>query len=154
MTMTEVVEGCPLCEGNAALEAGTAPSRERVVATESWRVIAHRSGLPGWMLVAAKSHARSLSDVSEAAAAELGVLLNQGTVALVKEFDAVKSYVMQFSEGMQGHLHFSLAPRLADLPEDRRGAAISGYNSQVTPLGDDARDAIADRLRDAWPAAS
>lgn len=106
------------------------------------------------MLIAAKSHARSLSDLPENAAAELGVLLNQGTIALENEFEAIKSYVMQFSEGMLGHLHFSLAPRAADLPEDRRGAAISAYNAKDTPLDERARDQIADRLRAAWPTKS
>jgi diadenosine tetraphosphate (Ap4A) HIT family hydrolase len=151
MTMGETIEGCPLCDGNAALDSGTAASRERVVVTDSWRVIAHRSALPGWMLVAARTHARSLGEVPGSAAAELGVLLAQGTVALEKEFGAVKSYVMQFSEGMMGHLHFSLVPRTADLPEDRRGAAVSAYNSKDTPLDETARDAIAERLRTAWP---
>jgi diadenosine tetraphosphate (Ap4A) HIT family hydrolase len=103
------------------------------------------------MLVAARTHARSLSEVSEAAAAELGVLLTQGTTALVGDFGAIKSYVMQFSEGMLGHLHFSLVPRMDDLPEDRRGAAVSAYNAKDTPLGEAERDAIADRLRAAWP---
>ncbi|MEC3853149.1 HIT family protein [Paenarthrobacter ureafaciens] len=152
--MTETVKGCPLCEGNAAVSAGSAASREQIVTTEHWRVIAHRSALPGWMLIAARSHARSLSDLSASAAAELGMLLSQGTIALEKEFDAIKSYVMQFSEGMLGHLHFSLAPRTADLPEDRRGAAISAYNAKDTPLDDSARDEIAHRLRAAWPAHS
>jgi diadenosine tetraphosphate (Ap4A) HIT family hydrolase len=149
--MTESVEGCPLCEGNAQVDAGTAASRERVVVTDSWRVIAHRSALPGWMLVAARTHARSLSDLPESAMAELGVLLGQGTRALVDEFAALKSYVMQFSEGMVGHLHFSLVPRMADLPEDRRGAAVSAYNAKDTPLEDSARDEVADRLRAVWP---
>ena len=85
--------------------------------------------------------------------AELGVLLGQGTRALVDEFAALKSYVMQFSEGMVGHLHFSLVPRMADLPEDRRGAAVSAYNAKDTPLDDSARDQVADRLRTAWPSA-
>ncbi|MEW1812443.1 hypothetical protein AB0284_17265 [Pseudarthrobacter phenanthrenivorans] len=152
--MTETIEGCPLCEGNAAASAGSAASREQIVTTNFWRVIAHRSALPGWMLIAAKSHARSLSDLPENAAAELGVLLNQGTIALENEFEAIKSYVMQFSEGMLGHLHFSLAPRAADLPEDRRGAAISAYNAKDTPLDERARDQIADRLRAAWPTKS
>jgi len=152
--ITESVNGCPLCEGNAAVDAGSAASREQIVTTDYWRVIAHRSALPGWMLIAARSHARSMSDLSDSAAAELGVLLNQGTVALEKEFDAIKSYVMQFSEGMLGHLHFSLAPRSIDLPNDRRGAAISAYNARDTPLDEPARDDIADRLRAAWPGQS
>lgn len=154
MMMTESVNGCPLCEGNAAVDAGAAASREQVVTRNYWRVIAHRSALPGWMLIAARTHARSMSELSAPAAAELGSLLNQGTVALEKELGATKSYVMQFSEGMLGHLHFSLAPRMADLPEDRRGAAISAYNAHDTPLDDSARDDIADRLRAAWPAQS
>jgi hypothetical protein len=59
---------------------------------------------------------------------------------------------MQFSEGMLGHLHFSLVPRRADLPAERRGAAVSGYNSVDAPIDDDARDEVARRLQRAWPA--
>jgi diadenosine tetraphosphate (Ap4A) HIT family hydrolase len=152
MAVADTVDDCPLCEGDLAVRAGRAPVREEVLVTDSWRVVAHRSGLPGWMLVAARSHARSLTDLTVDAAAELGRILHEGTRALADGFEAEKSYVMQFSEGMLGHLHFSLVPRRADLPAERRGAAVSGYNSVDAPIDDDARDEVARRLQRAWPA--
>jgi diadenosine tetraphosphate (Ap4A) HIT family hydrolase len=145
------LDDCPLCAGDRAVRDGSAPPREQVLVTDAWRVIAHRSGLPGWMLVAARGHVRSMADLTPEDAAELGRILQQGTVALADGFGAVKSYVMQFSEGMLGHLHFSLVPRLEDLPEDRRGAAVSAYNAVDAPIGDDARDDVARRLQSAWP---
>jgi diadenosine tetraphosphate (Ap4A) HIT family hydrolase len=148
---SDLLDNCPLCDGERLVREDEAPPREHVLLTDDWRVIAHRSGLPGWMLVAARSHIRSLGEVSASAAEDLGRILREGTIALQGDFGAVKSYVMQFSEGMLGHLHFSLVPRREDLPDERRGAAVGGYNSQDQPIGENERDAVAARLQDAWP---
>ena len=148
---SDLLVNCPLCDGERLVREDDAPAREQVLVTDDWRVIAHRSGLSGWMLVAARSHVGSLADVSSSAAEDLGRILREGTLALQSDFQAVKSYVMQFSEGMLGHLHFSLVPRREDIPDERRGAAVGAYNSQDRPIGDDERDAVAGRLRAAWP---
>ncbi|WP_154793361.1 HIT family protein [Occultella kanbiaonis] len=145
MTMTE----CTLCAGNAQPESAL-PPRERVRVTEHWRVIAHRSALPGWMLVLPRRHVESLADLTEGEAAELGAVLREGTRALVDAVGANRSYVMQFSEGIR-HLHFSLVPRMAELPADRRGAKVGAYNAQDTPLGEEERDRIALSLQSRWP---
>lgn len=144
---------CPLCRVNDEVRAGTAPPRERLHATSHWRLTAHRSALPGWMLLVPLRHLESLEELTEEEAAELGPLLQRATWLMVTELGAEKSYVMQFAEGTR-HAHFSLVPRMRDLPPDRRGAAVSAYNSQDTPLTEDDRDAMAERLSRALAARS
>lgn len=150
MTEEQAAVDCALCAGNELTES-TAPARERVHVTDGWRVVAHRSALPGWVLLVPRRHVESLHELTDGEAAELGTLIRDATAVLVSELGAQKSYVMQFAEGMK-HAHFSIAPRMAELPSDRVGAAISAYNARDTPLDEEARDQIARRLSAAWPA--
>jgi diadenosine tetraphosphate (Ap4A) HIT family hydrolase len=141
---------CPFCAVEAAVDA--APTRETAHLTQHWRLTAHRSALPGWMLLIPRRHVRSISELDDAAAAQLGPLLRAPSRVHLAEFGAEKTYVMQFAEGV-AHAHFSLVPRRADLPADRRGPAVSAYNTVNEPLGDAERDALTLRIRAAWPAA-
>lgn len=138
---------CAFCEADVA----DAPPRERAHATGLWRVTAHRSALPGWMLLMPQRHVESLAALTPTEAAELGQLLREASVVHVDEFGAQKTYVMQFAEGVK-HVHFSLAPRMADLPTERRGAKVSAYNAEDEPLSDAERDQLARRIGLAWPA--
>jgi diadenosine tetraphosphate (Ap4A) HIT family hydrolase len=137
---------CPFCSVDAALD--DAPPREKAHVTEHWRFTAHRSALPGWMLLIPRTHVESLGDLDDAAAAELGPLLRAAARMHTAEFGATKTYVMQFAEGVR-HAHFSLVPRMPDQPEDRRGAASQAYNSVDEPLGEQERDALALRIGEA-----
>lgn len=143
--MTEQSPDCAFC----AVDLDTAPPRERAHLTENWRVTAHRSALAGWMLLIPRRHIESLSELSTGEARELGSLLREAAAVHQREFDAVKTYVMQFAEGVK-HVHFSLAPRRADLPPDRVGAAVSAYNAKDEPLSDADRDALAEQIGAAW----
>lgn len=151
MSEETTTSDCALCAGNRLVEADDAPARERVHLTAGWRVVAHRSALLGWMLLVPRRHVESLHELTDGEAAELGALIRDATAVLVAEFGAQKSYVMQFAEGMK-HAHFSIAPRMAELPPDRVSAAISAYNSRDNPLDEDERDGVARRLSAAWPA--
>lgn len=142
-------DDCDFCEGNRSLDTSAAP-RERVLVTPAWRVIAHRSALQGWMLLVPRRHIESLHELTVDEAAELGVLIRDATETLIKVCGAQKSYVMQFAEGIR-HAHFSLVPRMANLPTDRIGAKISAYNSADDPMSDSQRDEIAYQLTAAWP---
>lgn len=144
-----VTNDCPFCGVEAALES--AAPRETAHLTPHWRLTAHRSALPGWMLLIPRRHVRSIGELDDAAAAELGPLLRAAARVHAAEFAAEKTYVMQFAEGVP-HAHFSLVPRRADLPADRRGPAVSAYNAVDEPLGEAERDALALRIRAAWPA--
>ena len=137
---------CAFCQADVE----SAPARERAHVTDYWRVTAHRSALPGWMLLMPRRHVESLSELTAEEAAELGPLLRAASIVQVQEFDALKSYVMQFAEGVR-HAHFSIAPRRGDLPLERVGAAVSAYNSQDEPISEAERDELAIRITSAWP---
>lgn len=137
---------CAFC----SVDVDTAPARETAHLTAYWRVTAHRSALPGWMLLIPRRHVLSLAELDDAEVAELGPLLRAASQVHTAEFGAEKTYVMQFAEGVP-HAHFSLVPRRPDLPTDRRGAAVSAYNAVDTPLGEPERDELARRMRSAWP---
>jgi diadenosine tetraphosphate (Ap4A) HIT family hydrolase len=143
---------CPLCTGNRKAAEGEAERRECLALTEGWRVVVHRSGLPGWLLVVARRHVTSLADLTDTEVAELGPLLRAGAQAQREVVDAEWSYVMEFSEGMNHHLHFSLVPRRTDLPEDRRGAKVGAYNAGDDVIDDARRDDLAMRFSQVWPA--
>jgi diadenosine tetraphosphate (Ap4A) HIT family hydrolase len=84
---------CPFCAVETTLE--TAPSRETAHVTPHWRLTAHRSALPGWMLLIPRRHVRSISEHDDGAVAELGPLLRAASRVHVAEFGAEKTYVMQ-----------------------------------------------------------
>lgn len=142
--MTNTRTDCAFC----AVDLRTAPPRELAHVTPHWRLTAHRSALPGWMLLIPRRHVASISELDDEATAELGPLLRAAARVHVAEFGARKTYVMQFAEGVP-HAHFSLVPRMTELPADRRGAAISAYNTVDEPLSDTERDALALRIRSA-----
>lgn len=142
------LEGCSICDQNK-VAIKDAPPRERVQVTEHWRLLVHKSGLPGWMLLVPRRHIGSLADMTKEETAELGPLLQQATAAMADALGAEKSYVMLFAEAMK-HAHFSLVPRMPDLPDERRGPAVAAYNSADTPLSEEERDAVADRLSAVW----
>jgi diadenosine tetraphosphate (Ap4A) HIT family hydrolase len=152
MSSPERETGCPLCAGNREATQETAAPRERLALTDGWRVVVHRSGLPGWLLLIARRHITSLADLTDTEVAELGPLLRAAATAQRDVLDATWSYVMEFSEGMNHHLHFSLVPRRTDLPEDRRGAKVGAYNVGDDVIDEASRDDLARRLSLAWPA--
>ncbi len=139
-----MTDACDFCSF-----ADDPPARDAAHLTDHWRVTAHRSALAGWMLVMPLRHIETLADLTEQEAAELGPILRTAAKVQEREFGALKSYVMQFAEGVK-HAHFSVAPRRADLPADRKGAAISAYNAKDEPLSEAERDEIALRIRAAW----
>jgi len=68
-----------------------------------------------------------------------------GTRVVAELVAGVKSYVMRFAEGT-GHLNISLVPRMADIAEHLKGAAVSGHNVQgpgVVGTERDGRDGVA-----------
>jgi len=140
---------CPLCQGNET-PVEELPPRERVHIGSSWRVIAHRSALPGWLLVTPRRHVESLHELSPAEWQEMGTTLGTASSVLVDTLGCVKTYAMLFAEGMS-HVHFSLVPRMADIPADRKGAAVSAYNSKDEPQSEAERDRVAALLARAWP---
>jgi diadenosine tetraphosphate (Ap4A) HIT family hydrolase len=131
-----------------------APFRERLVRQGGWRV-AHdfNSSLEGWLVLAPLRHVLALAELTADEAATLGDLLWRASVALEAVTGCEKTYVMLFAEAEGfAHLHVHVVPRMADQPEDRRGADVFGYLKDGRALPPERRDEIARSLLAAWPA--
>lgn len=139
---------CAFCLGNTQSDSEL-PPRERVFRNDSWRVTVHESALPGWLLIMCGRHIESLADLTAEEAASLGDMFAKGTKALGEVVGSVKSYAMLFAESTP-HVHFSLIPRMADIPDHLKGAAVGGYNREGRTLTIEERDELATRLSQAW----
>jgi diadenosine tetraphosphate (Ap4A) HIT family hydrolase len=122
---------------------------------EHWRV-AHSldAALPGWLVAIPRRHVEALDELGHEEVASLGPLLRDASAALRAVVGCVKTYVMLLAEKEGfGHVHFHVVPRMADQPDELRGPRIFGYLGR--PEGEwvteDERDALALRLRAAWP---
>lgn len=131
-----------------AREIATLPAREAIVVRGGWRV-AHdlHSSLPGWLVLVPLRHVTRLDELDDGEAAALGPLLTDATRALIEATGCAKTYVMEFGEraGFE-HLHFHLVPRMANIPDSRKGPAIFGYQAGL-PVPEDDRDVLALELR-------
>lgn len=108
----------------------------------------HRSGLEGWLLVVPRRHVLAVSDLTISEAVELGLILHEATRTLTEVLGAQKTYVMQFSEETP-HLHFSVVPRMQDIPDDRKGFGVALYNAADVHT-DSERDEVARTPASVW----
>lgn len=143
-----MADECAFCANNEK-QIAELPSRERAYVGEHWRVIVNASALPGWLLVILRRHIETLAELDAEEAAELGGILAEGTRVLGTTVGAVKSYAMLLAEGAK-HAHFSLVPRMADIPERFKGAKVQGYNQEAAPISEGERDELAERIAAAW----
>jgi diadenosine tetraphosphate (Ap4A) HIT family hydrolase len=140
---------CLPCRNNDQFD--TLPPRERVAEDAYWRVVhAYDTSLPGWLVLVPRRHVTSIADLTDAEAAVLGDWQVRLARALRDVTGCVKTYVIQFAE-MAGfsHVHFHVVPRMADLPDDRRGPRVFGYLHPPPDqlVGADRRDELATALR-------
>jgi diadenosine tetraphosphate (Ap4A) HIT family hydrolase len=153
MTADDLVPGCYSCDQQAA---GSPPPREDVVHTEHWRVVhSFNSTLPGWLVLLPTRHVASFTELTPAAADELGGLVRRLGAALESVTGCVKTYLMQFSEADGfSHLHLHLVPRAPDHPADARGPRVFVYltEDETRWLPESERDRIALSLRAALAA--
>ncbi len=148
---TDLMPGCFSCDQQAS--DSLAP-REDVLHTAHWRVAhAFNSTLPGWLVLLPTRHVLSFTDLSPAAADELGGLVRQLATALEQVTGCVKTYLMQFSEAEgYAHLHLHLVPRSAEHPADARGPAVFAYldDDPARWLPEARRDEVALAVRAAF----
>src|SRR4249919_3790546 len=153
MNADDLVPGCYSCDQQAA---GSPPPREDVVHTEHWRVVhAFNSTLPGWLILIPTRHLTAFTQLTPAAADELGGLVRRLSVALETVTGCVKTYLMQFSEAEGfSHLHLHLVPRSPDHPDDARGQRVFAYLTQDEtewlPAAERDRIALSLRAALAW----
>jgi diadenosine tetraphosphate (Ap4A) HIT family hydrolase len=144
---------CLPCRNTAAAEL---PIRERIVQTEHWRVAhAFNTGLPGWLVLVPTVHITALTELSDAAAAELGPMLQRLSKALERVVGCVKTYVILLAEAEGfSHVHFHVVPRMADQPDELRGPRI--FQMLGLPPGqcvpDDEMDRLGNAIREQMPA--
>lgn len=91
-------------------------------------------------------HVQTLAELTTEEQLSMGHVLAIASRALTDVVGCVKTYAMMFAEGTP-HVHFSLVPRMADIPAHLKGANVSRYNAEYPPLSDDERDMLADQLR-------
>jgi diadenosine tetraphosphate (Ap4A) HIT family hydrolase/uncharacterized protein YndB with AHSA1/START domain len=141
VTTDALVPGCFPCDQQAQAPR---PPREDVVHTDHWRVAhAFNSSLPGWLILLPTRHITSFTELTPAAADELGGLVRRLGTALETVTGCVKTYLMQFSEAEGfSHLHLHLVPRMPDHPEDAQGPRVFAY------LGDDEAGWLPETRRD------
>jgi diadenosine tetraphosphate (Ap4A) HIT family hydrolase len=116
---------CLPCRNTAIAEL---PVRERITQTQSWRVAhAFNTGLPGWLVLLPTVHITALTELSDAAAVEMGPMLRGLSDALRRVVGCEKTYVVLFAEAEGfSHLHFHVVPRMSDQPHELRGPRIFG----------------------------
>jgi diadenosine tetraphosphate (Ap4A) HIT family hydrolase len=97
--------------------------------TAYWDVAhTYNTALPGWLVLVARRHIEALDELTEAEAADLGLLIRHVSAALKAVTGCRKTYVIQFAEAAEHpHVHVHIVPRMADQPEDRRGPKIFAY---------------------------
>ena len=138
---------CLTCDLVRRRDRGEAPPWDNIVRTAHWDIVhSYNTSLPGWLVLVARRHVAAIDELSDAEAAELGVLLRRVSAALRAVTGCAKTYVVQFAEQAEHpHVHFHVIPRLADQPAERRGPGVFGYLgvAETERVGEERMNAIA-----------
>ncbi len=128
-TQGHLMKTCKTCELIAQRDAGIAPLWDCIHRTPYWDVVhSYNTALPGWLVLVLRRHIEAIDTLTSEEAIELGVLLQQVSLALKEVTGCLKTYVIQFAEMAEHpHVHFHVIPRMADQPENRRGTKIFEY---------------------------
>ena len=142
---------CKTCEMTRQRRLGNAPLWDNVYQAEFWDVVhAYNSALPGWLVLVLHRHIESVDELTEHEAAELGVLIRRVSLSLKCVLGCIKTYIIQFAEARQHpHVHFHIAPRMADQPAERRSARIMSYLgvSEEESVSEERMDEICTEIR-------
>lgn len=123
---SEGTKSCYACELIERRDRGGAPRWDRILRTAHWDVAhAYNSSLEGWTVVVLRRHVRTLAELTEAEAAELGPLILTISRALPEVVPCTKTYVAQFADDpAHPHVHVHVVPKPPDLPDDERGPRV------------------------------
>ena len=118
--------GCKTCELIESRDRGEAPEWDNILRTPHWDVVhSYDTSLPRWLVLVSRRHLTAIADLNQLAAAELGVLLRQTSIAVQEAVDCEKTYVVQFSKAADHpHVHFHVIPRMRDLAPEHRGPNV------------------------------
>ena len=138
---------CLTCDLVRRRDEGQAPLWDSIQRTAHWDLVhSYNTSLPGWLVLVARRHVAAIDELSDAEAAELGVLLRRVSAALRAVTGCAKTYVVQFAEQAEHpHVHFHVIPRMTDQPAERRGPAVFGYLGvpEAERVGEEQMNAIA-----------
>lgn len=129
----------------------TLPLCERIYQQGNWRLVhSYDTSLPGWLCLVHEQKIATLAEMSEQDAAILGQLLRRVSAAVQQVTGATKTYIMMFAESAEHpYVHFHIVPRMAEMPEDKRGIKVFAYlgvpEEQIVPL--ERRNQIAAEVR-------
>jgi diadenosine tetraphosphate (Ap4A) HIT family hydrolase len=117
---------CITCDLIKRRDNGEAPVWDSILRTELWDLVhSYDTSLLGWLVLIARRHVASLSELTEEEAAEMGSLMRTVSKALESVTGCQKTYVAQFAESRRHpHVHVHVIPRMQDLPEDALGPAV------------------------------
>ena len=137
------------CELVSRRDAGAAPLWDRILRTPNWDVVhAFGTSVEGWLVIVARRHVESVSELTDDEAVGLGTLIRNVSAALHEVVGCAKTYVAQYAEHPEhAHVHFHVIPRAADLPAEGRGPGI------FRSLGVPDEDAVPESRRDEIAAA-
>jgi diadenosine tetraphosphate (Ap4A) HIT family hydrolase len=145
------MNACKTCELIVVRDAGAAPLWDAIYRTPYWDVVhSYNTALPGWLVLVARRHIVAVDELTDAEAAELGLLIRHVSAALRAATGCLKTYVIQFAEAAEHpHVHFHIVPRMADQPEDRHSTKIFGYLGvpAAARVSEAVMDAIAVQVR-------
>lgn len=142
---------CYTCTLLEQRERGGRPLWDDIYRTRFWYVVhAYDSALPGWLVLVARRHIEAVAELTPEESAELGSLITLVSQVLQSVTGCLKTYVIQFAEAAgHPHVHVHIVPRMADLPDERRGPRIFGYLGATEPerVPEAAMDALAAQVR-------
>ncbi len=121
-----MMNDCKTCQLVVRRDKDKSPDWDNIFRTEYWDVVhSYNTSLVGWIVLVTRVHRRSVADLSEGEAAELGLLLKGVSRGLHILTGCVKTYVMQFAEHPQHpHVHFHVVPRFDGQPPELRGPRV------------------------------
>jgi diadenosine tetraphosphate (Ap4A) HIT family hydrolase len=130
-----------------------------VIHDDGFWFVSHHTGRytdPGELIVKARRHCESLSELTAGEAAALGPTLHSAVRALETVVPSERIYAVSFNERLR-HLHFLLLPRTSAMPPGhvlsdlyRRARNLLRQARLVRNPTADQRAAAADRIRAAW----
>ena len=147
--------GCRSCLFVQRRDAGLAPDGDAIARFAHWDVVhAMATSVEGWLVLVLRRHLTALADLSQAEAAELGLLVRSASQALAEVVGCEKTYMAQFAEHPDHqHVHVHVVPRPAGSPPEHLGPAV--FQRLEVPVDEQVsearRDELALRLRAALP---
>ena len=120
------MSSCVTCELIARRDRGEAPVWDSIRRTPGWDIVhAFGTSVEGWLVLVARRHITTVTDMSDDEANTLGPLIREVSRSLQVVLGCDKTYVVQFAEHPDHpHVHVHVIARARDLPIEHRGPGV------------------------------